>query len=152
VTNKPWYHDNMVLVGAAAHFTLGSGTRLAMIDAVMLAQSLYDYEDPSAALADYDRRGRAALRPIQAGARTSVAWFERADQYLDRQDAVAFAYSMAGRQGAQPPWRYQMHLVNQAPAVRTAVRGFHTARRHYLAHRRGESARVPSMVSRRVVP
>jgi 2-polyprenyl-6-methoxyphenol hydroxylase-like FAD-dependent oxidoreductase len=141
VTNKTWYHDNLVLIGDAAHtthFTLGSGTRLAMIDAVMLAQSLYEHEELSAALRDYDRRGRAALRPIQAGARTSMAWFERADRYLDREDAVAFTYSMSGRQGSQPPWRYQMHLAPQIPALRTALRGSHTARRWYLARRRGE--------------
>jgi hypothetical protein len=72
-----------------------------------------------------------------------MAWFERVDRYLDRQDAVAFAYSMAGRHGAQPPWRYQMHLASQAPAVRTAMRGFHTVRRHYLARRRGESRVSP---------
>ncbi|MGH3719743.1 MAG: FAD-dependent monooxygenase [Pseudonocardiaceae bacterium] len=144
VTNNAWYHDNLVLIGDAAHtthFTLGSGTRLAMIDAVMLAQSLYEHDDPTAALADFDRRGRAALRSIQAGARTSMAWFERADRHLSREDAVAFAYSMAARQGAQPPWRYQMHLATQIPAVRTALRGFHTARRRYLALRRGESGR-----------
>jgi 2-polyprenyl-6-methoxyphenol hydroxylase-like FAD-dependent oxidoreductase len=141
VTNKTWYHDNLVLIGDAAHtthFTLGSGTRLAMIDAVMLAQSLYEHENLSAALQDYDRRGRAALRPIQAGARTSMAWFERADRYLDREDAVAFTYSMSGRQGGQPPWRYQMHLATQIPALRTALRGSHTACRWYLARRRGE--------------
>jgi 2-polyprenyl-6-methoxyphenol hydroxylase-like FAD-dependent oxidoreductase len=141
VTNKTWYHDNLVLIGDAAHtthFTLGSGTRLAMIDAVTLAQSLYEHENLSAALQDYDRRGRAALRPIQAGARTSMAWFERADRYLDREDAVAFTYSMSGRQGGQPPWRYQMHLATQIPALRTALRGSHTARRWYLARRRGE--------------
>jgi anthraniloyl-CoA monooxygenase len=141
VTNKTWYHDNLVLIGDAAHtthFTLGSGTRLAMIDAVMLAQSLYEHENLSAALQDYDRRGRAALRPIQAGARTSMAWFERADRYLDREDAVAFTYSMSGRQGGQPPWRYQMHLATQIPALRTALRGSHTARRWHLARRRGE--------------
>jgi anthraniloyl-CoA monooxygenase len=141
VTNKSWYHDNLVLIGDAAHtthFTLGSGTRLAMIDAVMLAQSMYEHEELSTALQNYDQRGRAALRPIQAGARTSMAWFERADRYLDREDAVAFAYSMSGRQGGQPPWRYQMHLATQVPALRTALRGSHTARRWYLAHRRGE--------------
>jgi 2-polyprenyl-6-methoxyphenol hydroxylase-like FAD-dependent oxidoreductase len=143
VTNRTWYHNNLVLVGDAAHtthFTLGSGTRLAMIDAVVLAQSLYYHDEPSAAVADYDQRGRAALRQIQAGARTSMAWFERADRYLDRQDAVAFAYSMAARQGAQPPWRYQTHLATQIPTVRTAMRRFHTARRRYFALRRGESA------------
>jgi 2-polyprenyl-6-methoxyphenol hydroxylase-like FAD-dependent oxidoreductase len=155
VTNKSWYHENLVLVGDAAHtthFTLGSGTRLAMIDAVMLAQSLYDHDEPAIALADYDRRGRAALRPIQAGARTSMAWFERAERYLDREDAVAFAYFMAGRQGAQPPWRYQMHLATQLPTVRTALRGFHTARRHYLALRRGESSAAPKMISQQITP
>jgi anthraniloyl-CoA monooxygenase len=89
-------------------------------------------------LQSYDRRGRAALRPIQAGARTSMAWFERADRYLDR-DAVDFAYSMAGRQGAQPPWRYQMHRTTQLPAVRAALRGINSGRRWYLARRRGET-------------
>jgi 2-polyprenyl-6-methoxyphenol hydroxylase-like FAD-dependent oxidoreductase len=141
VTNKTWFHDNRVLIGDAAHtthFTLGSGTRLAMIDAVMLAQSIYEYDKLSAALRNYDRQGREALRPIQAGARTSMAWFERADRYLDREGAVAFAYSMSGRHGSQPPWHYQMHLATQIPALRTALRGSDNARRRYLALRRGE--------------
>lgn len=145
VTNKSWYHGNLVLVGDAAHtthFTLGSGTRLAMIDAVMLAQSLYDHEDLSAALGSYDQRGRAALRPVQAAARTSMAWFERADRYLDR-DAVSFAYSMAARQGAQPPWRHQQHRAIQIPAVRATLRGVSSARRQYFARRRGESPLSP---------
>ncbi|MGH3783779.1 MAG: FAD-dependent monooxygenase [Pseudonocardiaceae bacterium] len=149
MTNKTWCHDNLVLVGDAAHtthFTLGSGTRLAMIDALMLAQSLYDHDEIPAALGDYDRRGRAALRSIQAGARTSMAWFERADRYLDR-DAVAFAYSMAGCQGTQPPWRHQMHLATQIPTLRTALRGFHTAQRRYLALRRGEPAPARTLVA-----
>ncbi|MGH3864809.1 MAG: FAD-dependent monooxygenase [Pseudonocardiaceae bacterium] len=149
VTNTTWYHNNLVLVGDAAHtthFSLGSGTRLAMIDAVMLAQSLYEHEQLSDALGAYDRRGRAALRPIQAGARTSMAWFERAERYLDR-DAVAFAYAMAARQGAQPPWRYQMHLATQIPALRTALRGLHSIRRHYFARRRGESTTAGPLVA-----
>jgi hypothetical protein len=108
-----------------------------MIDAVMLAQSLYDHEDLATALQHYDRQGRAALRPIQAAARTSMAWFQRADRYLDR-DAVTFAYAMSTRHGAQLPWQYQMHLAIQIPALRTALRGYHTARRRYLARRRGE--------------
>jgi anthraniloyl-CoA monooxygenase len=145
VTNKTWCHGNLVLMGDAAHtthFTLGSGTRLAMIDAVMLAQSLYDHELP-AALESYDRRGRAALRPIQAEARTSMAWFERTDRNMER-DAVAVAYAMACRQGGQPPWRYQMHLATQMPAVRAALRGAGAARRWYRARRRGEAPALPS--------
>ena len=114
-----------------------------MIDAVVLAQSLYEHDKLSAALQSYDRQGRAALRSIQAGARTSRAWFERADRYLNRQDAVAFAYSMSGRQGPQSPWRYQMHLATQIPTLRAALGGFHTARRWYLARRRGEPTTAP---------
>ena len=140
VTNQSWYHDNLVLIGDAAHtthFTLGSGTRLAMIDAVMLAHSLFERGEVGAALSEFDQRGRAALRSIQASARSSMAWFERADRYLDR-DAVAFAYSMAGRHGPQPPWRYQMHRATQISAVRIALSGLDSGRRWYRARRRGE--------------
>lgn len=150
VTNQTWYHDNLVLLGDAAHtthFTLGSGTRLAIIDAVMLAQSLYDHSDVRAALEAYDRRGRAALRPIQASARTSMAWFEHAEHYLNR-DAVAFAYSMAARQGAQPPWHYQAHLATQIPAFRTALRIFHNGQRWFLARRRGELTTPAARIDR----
>lgn len=153
VTNKSWYHDNLVLAGDAAHtthFTLGSGTRLAMIDAVMLAHSLYEHDDPSTALADYDRRGRAALRPIQAAAHTSMAWFEQADRHLDREDAVTFAYSLAARQGAQPPWRRPMHRATQVPTVRTTLRGWNTARRRYIAFRRNESTAGSHPTSQRI--
>ncbi|MGH3787339.1 MAG: hypothetical protein ACRDRG_12485 [Pseudonocardiaceae bacterium] len=70
--------------------------------------------------------------------RTSMAWFERAELYLDS-DAVAFTYAMAGRHGAQPPWAYQMHLATQIPALRRAQRWFNTGQRWYLARRRGET-------------
>jgi anthraniloyl-CoA monooxygenase len=142
VRNETWRHGNIVLAGDAAHtthFTIGSGTRLALLDAVMLAQFLYDNDDLSSALQEYDEQGRAALRPLQAAARTSMAWFERADRYLDR-DAVDFSYALAGRHGFQPPWRYQMHLATQVPAVRTLLRHVESGRRQYLALRRGEAA------------
>ncbi|MGH3479571.1 MAG: FAD-dependent monooxygenase [Pseudonocardiaceae bacterium] len=145
VSNERWCHDNVVLVGDAAHtthFTLGSGTSLAIIDALVLAQSLYEHEALSDALRDYDQQRRAALRPIQAAARTSMAWFEHVDRYLDR-DAVEFAYSLSGREGPQQPWRYQMHLATQVPALRTAQRVFHSVGRRYLARRRGESTATP---------
>ncbi|MDQ3764314.1 MAG: FAD-dependent monooxygenase [Actinomycetota bacterium] len=153
VTNKTWFHDNLVLLGDAAHtthFTLGSGTRLAMTDAVVLAQCLYDHDELSAALQDYDHHGRAALRPIQAAARTSMAWFQRADHYLNRHNAVTFAYSMSGRHGAQLPWAYQMHLATQHPTVRAARRRYHTARRWYLARRRGEPTNIPTPTNPRM--
>ena len=145
VSNTTWRHDKVVLVGDAAHtthFTLGSGTRLAIIDAVMLAQSLYDHEELPAAVRRYDQDSRAAMRPIQAAARTSMAWFERVDRYLDR-DAVAFAYAMSVREGGQPPWRYQTHLATQLPVLRKTLRVLDCAQRWYLARRRGEAGMLP---------
>jgi anthraniloyl-CoA monooxygenase len=141
VTNDTWQHNNLVLLGDAAHtthFTIGSGTRLAMIDAVTLAQSIYESPaNPHAALKQYDRRRRPTLTPTQASAKASMQWFEHIDHYLDR-EAVEFAYSMSGRQGEQPPWRYQKHLANQIAATRTARRHYNTACRWYGACRRGE--------------
>ncbi|GAA2821606.1 FAD-dependent monooxygenase [Saccharopolyspora taberi] len=145
VRNESWIHDNIVLIGDAAHtthFTIGSGTRLAMLDAINLAQSLYDNRNVEVALRDFDQRARAALRPIQAAARSSMAWFERADQYLDR-DALSFSYSMASRHEPQPPWQYQLHRVTQVPAVRKGMRYFDNGRRWFLALRRGESVTAP---------
>ncbi|CAO5189747.1 2-polyprenyl-6-methoxyphenol hydroxylase-like oxidoreductase [Frankia sp. AiPs1] len=141
VTNQCWYHGNVVLVGDAAHtthFTLGSGTALAIVDAVMLARILHGHaNDARSALREFDNRGRRALRPMQAAARTSMTWFEQADRYLGH-DVVSFAYTMAGRQGRQPPWRQPMHRATQVPAVRGALRGLHSGTRWYLARRRGE--------------
>lgn len=140
VTNRTWCHDNVVLVGDAAHtthFTLGSGTRLAMIDAVMLAQSVYDHDDLPGALRNFDERGRAALRRIQAAARTSMAWFEQPDRYLDR-NAADFAYAMSTRIGSRGPWGYQLHRAMQNRTVRELSRVVDTGRRWYRARRRGE--------------
>ncbi|MEU7412381.1 FAD-dependent monooxygenase [Streptomyces sp. NPDC042638] len=142
VTNDSWYHDTTVLLGDAAHtthFTLGSGTRLAMIDAVVLAHSLREYPDVQGALREYDLHRRAELHPVQAAARTSMAWFEHVDQYLDR-DAVAFAHAMSVRHAGQSPWHHQLHLATQITAVRGARRAFATGRRWYLARRRGDMA------------
>ncbi|WP_063059106.1 FAD-dependent monooxygenase [Nocardia sienata] len=142
VTNKTWYHDNVVLLGDAAHtthFTIGSGTRLAIVDAVALAQNLYEYAEVTDALENYDAQRRAALRPIQAAARASMTWFEHADRYLDR-GAVQFAYAMAARHGPQVPWRYQLHLLTQVPAARKVRRAMDSGQRWWRAARRGELA------------
>jgi 2-polyprenyl-6-methoxyphenol hydroxylase-like FAD-dependent oxidoreductase len=153
VTNQRWYHDNVVLIGDAAHtthFTMGQGTRLAIIDAMTLAQALFDHDSVPAALEHFDREGRAALRKIQAAARTGAAWFEHVDRYVDR-SVTDFAYAMSGRQGYHSPWRYQTHLATQVLPVRKARRVFHSGRRTYLALRRGEalSTAIPAPSLRR---
>jgi anthraniloyl-CoA monooxygenase len=150
VSNRTWRFANTVLVGDAAHtthFTIGSGTRLGMIDGIALAQSLYDHADPDEALHAYDQRRRPELRHPQASARTSSAWFENLDHYLQRHghDPIAFAYAMSGRQGQQPPWRLQKHLATQTPVGRSARRRYDTTRRWYGAWRRGQTPLLPTV-------
>ncbi|MER7011726.1 FAD-dependent monooxygenase [Saccharopolyspora sp. NPDC000359] len=150
VHNQTWRHANAVLIGDAAHtthFTIGSGTRLAMIDAVVLAEKLQDNEQTSHALKEFDGEGHAAMRVVQAAARTSMAWFEHLDRYTDR-DAVDFCFAMSSRSGLQPPWRYQAHRLTQNPLVRKVLRVFNTATRWVLARRRGESRQLRGAVSR----
>jgi anthraniloyl-CoA monooxygenase len=147
VRNEHWYRDNVVLLGDAAHtthFTIGSGTRLAIIDALALANALYEFgESVPLALREYEKRRRRPMNRTQAAARSSMAWYEHADRYTDR-DGVAFAAAMAARQGPMPPWRHQMHNAEQLAPVRTVHRWYETGRRFYLARRRGESLRSPA--------
>ncbi|MDA3630080.1 FAD-dependent monooxygenase [Saccharopolyspora sp. WRP15-2] len=141
VYNQTWRHANAVLVGDAAHtthFTIGSGTRLAMIDAVVLAEKLRENEQIGNALKEFDGEGHAAMRVVQAAARTSMAWFENIDRYTDR-NAVDFCFAMSSRSGLQPPWRYQLHLLMQKPLVRQALRIFDRGMLWVRARRRGES-------------
>jgi anthraniloyl-CoA monooxygenase len=141
VRNKRWFHNNVVLVGDAAHtthFTIGSGTRQAMIDAVALAQSLHEHDDSvGAALRAYEQRRQPRMRRAQAEARSSMAWYERVDRYTDR-DAVGLAVAMSSRHRPLPPWRYQLHLATQVKLFRKARRWYNSARRFYRARRRGE--------------
>jgi 2-polyprenyl-6-methoxyphenol hydroxylase-like FAD-dependent oxidoreductase len=140
VSNQSWYHGRTVLAGDAAHtthFTLGSGTSLAMIDATALAYSLSEYTDVDDALREYDQHRRAAMYRIQAAARSDMAWFEHPDRYLDL-DPVLFAYAMAIRQGNHTPGRYRLHLATQLAAVRSLRRACNSGRLWYRARRRGE--------------
>ncbi|MEV0081490.1 FAD-dependent monooxygenase [Saccharopolyspora sp. NPDC050642] len=143
VYNQTWRHENMVLIGDAAHtthFTLGSGTRLAMTDAVMLAQKLLEREQTSMALKEFDEEGHAMMRMAQASARTSMAWFENTDRYTDR-NAVEFCYAMCNRNSLQPPWHYQQYLLTQHRVARKTQRLFGNGLRWARARKRGESLR-----------
>lgn len=148
VRNTTWVADNTVLLGDAAHtthFTMGQGTSLAMMDALMLASAIAEHPTIGSALGWFDDRGREALANTQAGARTGAAWFERVDHYLDR-DPMEFAYALAHRHGDQPPWRFQLHRATQLAAFRRPRRVLHTGRRQWRALRRGEA--VPARRSR----
>jgi anthraniloyl-CoA monooxygenase len=84
VTNQRWYFGNVVLVGDAAHtthFSIGSGMRLALQDAICLARELQTKPTVAGAFAAYDQERRAALIGPQTEARFSQRWFEDFERY-----------------------------------------------------------------------
>jgi anthraniloyl-CoA monooxygenase len=139
VSNNNWYHDNVVLIGDAAHtthFSIGSGTKLAIGDAIALAAKLEEHEDLDSALGSYEAKRRAEVIPIQRNAACSMRWLENVADYIG-QDSVHFAYALSKRYRLQQPWwRYHLHLATQIPALRTLRRKLTSARRWHHARRR----------------
>ncbi len=102
VRNERWSHENIVLLGDAlrtVHFSLGSGTRMAMQDAIALHQGLLRQPgDARAAFAEFETLRRPASSSFQAAAGRSLDWYENvaAKMHLD---PVAFAYDYMRRTG-----------------------------------------------------
>jgi anthraniloyl-CoA monooxygenase len=100
VRNARWHHDNIVLVGDAAHtahFSIGSGTKLAMEDAIALAQALGEHREVERALAAYEAERRPQVEATQRAAQTSLEWFEQAERYHGRLEPPQFAFSLLTR-------------------------------------------------------
>jgi anthraniloyl-CoA monooxygenase len=99
VRNERWFHNNIVLIGDAAHsahFSIGSGTKLAMEDAIGLVKAVSTDSDLPVALQAYqDDRGTEALR-LQNAARNSMEWFEHVKRYIHL-EPEQFAYSLLTR-------------------------------------------------------
>src|SRR5207248_10164736 len=94
-----WRHGNVVLLGDAAHtahFSIGSGTKLAMEDALALAACLHEQGDVPAALAAYEAERRPVVASTQRAAQASLEWFENIGQYAD-QDPHQFAFNIVTR-------------------------------------------------------
>jgi 2-polyprenyl-6-methoxyphenol hydroxylase-like FAD-dependent oxidoreductase len=146
ITNATWRSGNVVLIGDAAHtthFSVGAGTRLAIQDAVELADQLTAHSaDLDTALAAYDTRRRAAMRPRQAAAQDSMEWFERVPVPIDV-GVVDFAYALWARRGHTPAWRYQLHRATQLDTVRRMRRYFSSTRRIINARRRRRLHLIP---------
>jgi anthraniloyl-CoA monooxygenase len=85
-----------VLLGDAvhtAHFSVGSGTKMAMEDAVALAAALTDHpDDLAAALAAYEAAAQPSVRKIQDSARPSLSWWEHFGRYYESKEPWQFAY------------------------------------------------------------
>src|SRR3989454_5153230 len=93
-----WHHENVVLLGDAAHtahFSVGSGTKLAMEDAVAPARALHatTRRDVPAALAAYEAERRPAGESLQRAAQVSLQWFEDTERYMDL-EPIQFAFNL----------------------------------------------------------
>jgi len=94
-----WSHENLALMGdaaASAHFSIGSGTKLALESAVALADYLHSESDLPAAFAKYEDSRRVEVLRLQSAARNSLEWFEDVERYLGL-DPVQFKYSLLTR-------------------------------------------------------
>lgn len=100
VRNRSWRHGNIVLVGDAAHsahFSIGSGTRLAMIDAISLHESLLAHDlGVAPALEAYETARRPEVESVQRAAQASLEWFEGTERFL-KTEPVQFAFNLITR-------------------------------------------------------
>ena len=94
-----WSHENLALLGdasASAHFSIGSGTKLALESAVALADYVSSEPTLEAAFAKYQEARRTEVLKLQSAARNSLEWFEDVESYL-KLDPVQFTYSLLTR-------------------------------------------------------
>ena len=99
IRNATWVMDNVVLVGdakATAHFSIGSGTKLAMEDAIALFEAFRRKIDVKPALAYYDAQRREDVEKTQHAADVSLAWFENMKRYWGM-DPPQFAFGVMSR-------------------------------------------------------
>ncbi|MHA1566626.1 MAG: oxidoreductase [Alphaproteobacteria bacterium] len=94
-----WHFDNVVMVGDAvhtAHFSIGSGTKLAMEDVIALAEAVKTHDDIPTALAAYDTAYRSTAESLQRTALTSLRWFEETERY-QHLPPIQFGFSLLTR-------------------------------------------------------
>jgi len=101
IWNERWSSGNMVLIGDAlhsAHFSIGSGTRLAIEDAIALVKGLEAELDISAGLARYQAERQPIVKKLVTAARTSADWYEKFPAHM-KLGLMDFAYSYITRSG-----------------------------------------------------
>jgi anthraniloyl-CoA monooxygenase len=94
-----WRDGNVILLGDAAHtahFSIGSGTKLAMEDALALAACLHEQDSVPAALEAYEAERRPVVASVQRAAQASLEWFENLGQYT-HQEPEQFAFNIITR-------------------------------------------------------
>ena len=101
IWNERWSFRNMVLIGDAlhsAHFSIGSGTRLAIEDAIALTKALEAEGDMAAGLQRYQNERQPIVKKLVTAARTSADWYEKFPEHMQL-DPMDFAYSYITRSG-----------------------------------------------------
>jgi anthraniloyl-CoA monooxygenase len=96
---QTWSRGNLILMGDAAHtahFSIGSGTKLALEDAIKLAEVLHSGKPLAEGLAEYLAERQIEVLKLQNAARNSTEWFEHIDRYANLQP-IQFAYSLLTR-------------------------------------------------------
>jgi anthraniloyl-CoA monooxygenase len=136
-----WSHENIVLLGdaaATAHFSVGSGTKLAMESAIALAGYVSTEPTLAAAFSRYEDERRLEVLRLQSAARNSTEWFEDVERYLHL-DPVQLNYSLLTRSQRIS----HENLRQRDPAwLASAERWFE----HRATGREPESARAPMFV------
>jgi anthraniloyl-CoA monooxygenase len=100
VRNARWSYGNAVLVGDAAHtahFSIGSGTKLAIEDSIALARALHTHGDIATALTAYEAERRPEVESLQRAAQVSLEWFEQTERYHGSLEPIQFAFSLLTR-------------------------------------------------------
>jgi 2-polyprenyl-6-methoxyphenol hydroxylase-like FAD-dependent oxidoreductase len=101
IWNERWSFKNVVLIGDAlhsAHFSIGSGTRLAIEDAIALTKALEAGHDLASGLACYQSERQPVVKKLVAAARTSADWYANFAEHM-KLDLLDFAYSYITRSG-----------------------------------------------------
>lgn len=96
---EQWSYENIVLLGdasATAHFSIGSGTKLALESAIALADEVTGDQSLGQAFASYEDKRRLEVLRLQSAANNSVEWFEDIKRYLSL-DPIQFNYSLLTR-------------------------------------------------------
>jgi anthraniloyl-CoA monooxygenase len=99
VKNRNWYHDNVVLLGDAlhtAHFSIGSGTKLAVEDAIALARSFRENHKVGEALSHFQETRKPVVDDLQAAAHSSLVWLEEAEKHAHL-EPIPLAYELMTR-------------------------------------------------------
>jgi 2-polyprenyl-6-methoxyphenol hydroxylase-like FAD-dependent oxidoreductase len=105
VTNQRWHDGKIVLIGDAAHtthYSIGWGTKLAIEDAIALAESVHHHGSLELALGSYEKQRQAALLQPQSDARFSAQWFEDILRYIELKPDQ-FAMLLHGRRSPLLP-------------------------------------------------